>query len=64
MFGPATIFTLLADIAHEAVPNNEPVIPFCTVKLPVMSESPRDWNPFLITNSFAMSFPYPRMVIY
>ncbi len=31
---------VVAFCAHDAVPNNEPVIPFCTVKLPVMIAEP------------------------
>ena len=50
-----------ADVAYEAVPNKDPVIPADTLSDPVMFESPSEKNPFFILNSFAISFPYPRL---
>ena len=37
------------------------VIDVDTVSEPVISEFPFEWNPFFIINSFAISFPYPRL---
>jgi hypothetical protein len=50
--------------ANDDVPCNEPVIPAVTESDPVISELPCERYPFLIMNSFGISFPYPRLCLY
>lgn len=41
---------VIAFVANDAVPENEPVIPAVTVKLPEIVESLREISPFLAMN--------------
>jgi hypothetical protein len=56
-----TYEALNAWIANDAVPKSDPVIPAVTFSDPVMFDGPSEKKPFFILNSFAISFPYPRV---
>lgn len=61
--GNAAISINDADVANDAVPCNDPVIPAVTSSDPVMFDDPSEKNPFFMRNSFAIAFPYPSWFI-
>jgi hypothetical protein len=55
---------VMAFCAHDAVPNNDPVIPAVTLSEPVMLELPCEKYPFFIMNSFAIYFSLSKLWVY